>query len=273
MQPALYNKLHAMAHLQISTPFNIDLEFETAPVLRRVNAYFIDLFILCCYLYLMKYVLYRIAGLSEEENRGLDILLIAMPMLFYSLLCEVRMHGQSVGKRAMQLRVVSLSGGEPTFSQYLLRWITRFFEWPFMFGFIVLTDAHLLGYIFTTCFFGLAVLIVITVTKKQQRIGDLAAGTAVIDTRRKYGVDDSIFVPIENPDYQVMFPEVMRLTDNDINTIKSVLVQTQKEPESILIYRLDSKVKTVLSINSSMPPQAFLQKLMEDYNFLATRNG
>ena len=260
-----------MANLQINTVFNIDLEFDTAPIIRRIAAYFIDLIILCSYLYLMKYLMYEIMGLDESANLGMDVLIISMPMLFYSLLCEVLMNGQSIGKKLMELRVISLDGGEPTLGQFLLRWITRFFEWPFLFGFIAFAQNAIFAYIMVTCFMGIAVLICIAITPKQQRIGDLAAGTVVIDTRKKYSLDDSIFVEISNPDYKVTYPEVMRLSDNDINTIKTVLVDSRKTSHTETLYRLDIKVKEVLQISSNLKPYDFLEKLIEDYNFLATK--
>lgn len=119
-------KIETLSNLLINTPFNIDLEFETAAPGRRIAAYMVDLLLLVAFLYLMKYLLYEVFALPEQEFRGMDILLITMPMLFYSLLCETLMNGQSVGKIVMQLRVISLdeaspplasicSGGSPVF--------------------------------------------------------------------------------------------------------------------------------------------------------------
>ena len=133
-----------MAIIQISTAFNIDLEFEIAAFHKRLLAYFIDFGILLLYLYSMKYVLYNDLLLHLEANVGLDILLISVPMLLYSLLTELWLNGQTIGKKIMAIRVISLEGGEPTFGQYLLRWITKFYEWPFLFGYIAFSNANVL---------------------------------------------------------------------------------------------------------------------------------
>ena len=37
-------------------------------------------------------------------------------------------------KKCLGIRVMSLEGGQPTVSQYLVRWATRFFEWPLVFS-------------------------------------------------------------------------------------------------------------------------------------------
>ena len=123
-----------MSTVQINTAFNVGLDFEIAPFHKRLFAYLIDFALLAIYLFGMKYLLYELFNLSREKSSGFDILIISLPMLFYSLLTELLLNGQTFGKKLMQIRVISLEGGEPTFGQFILRWITKFFEWPFLFG-------------------------------------------------------------------------------------------------------------------------------------------
>ena len=125
-----------MPIIQIATAFNIDLEFEIAEFHKRLLAYIIDFAVLFLYMFSMKYLLYAGFNIDFEENAGLDILVISVPMLLYSLLTELWMNGQTLGKKLMHIRVISLEGGEPTLGQFILRWITKFFEWPFLFGYI-----------------------------------------------------------------------------------------------------------------------------------------
>jgi hypothetical protein len=63
----------------------------------------------------------------------------------------------------------------------------------------------------------------------------------------------------------------MRLSDNDINTIKTVVTQTKKRKNEELCARVEFKIKSVLQIESDLPSLPFLEKLLEDYNYLATR--
>jgi uncharacterized RDD family membrane protein YckC len=259
-----------MASVQINTVFNIDLEFEIAPFHKRLMAYLIDFVLLIIYLYGMKTFLYE--GLSMNRgNIGLDIIVISLPMLLYSLITEISMNGQTMGKKLMHIRVISLTGSEPTTGQYVLRWITKFFEWPFLFGYIYFSDDILIAYIIITGFLGIGVIIAIAFTSKSQRLGDVAAGTVVIDTKSNMSVNDTVFINIDNLNYQVQFPQVMRLSDNDINTIKNVVTQSRKRKNEELCARVTYKIKTVLQIESDMPTLQFLETLLEDYNYLATK--
>lgn len=261
-----------MGVVRITTAFNIELEFEIAAMHRRLLAYLIDLFLLICYLYLMKWLLYQVLGASLEESMGVDILLISLPMLLYSLISETTMNGQTVGKKIMAIRVISLQGGEPAIGQFITRWITKFFEWPFMFGYIFIRDFNsVFVFLFSTGMLGLAVVIIISVTPRNQRLGDLAAGTAVVDSKSELGVSDTVFMQVNQEDYKVMFPEVMRLTDSDINTINTVLNIAKRNFNYDTCLRVEAKVKQVLEIQTSLHSLAFLEKLLEDYNYLATR--
>jgi|JI10StandDraft_1071094.scaffolds.fasta_scaffold27152_2 uncharacterized RDD family membrane protein YckC len=260
-----------MSVIRITTAFNIDLEFELAAFHKRLLAYLLDYALLIIYLFSMKYVLYEGFEISMQENIGLDILVVSLPMLLYSLLMELWMNGQTLGKKIMKIRVISLDGGEATLGQYITRWITKFFEWPFLFGYVILTGTTLMFYIIITGIFGIAVLITIAVTPKGQRLGDLAAGTVVVDTKTAMSIEDTVFMEVQTQNYQVTFPQVMRLSDGDINTIKTVLTQARKTNNDEMCYRVEAKVKEVLGIQSVLYPTTFLEKLLEDYNYLATR--
>lgn len=260
-----------MGIIQISTAFNIELEFEIAAFHKRLFAYLLDFSILLVFLFSMKYVLYTGFEISMEGNVGLDILIISLPMFLYSLLTELWMNGQTIGKKLMGIRVISLNGDEPTFGQFLLRWITKFFEWPFFFGYILFSADGLLQNIIITGLLGIAVIIIITVTSKNQRLGDLAAGTVIVNTKSSMSVEDTVFMNVQNENYNVLFPEVMRLSDSDINTIKTVLTKSKKNNNIDMCYRVEAKVKEVLSIKSNLYAPDFLEKLLEDYNYLATK--
>lgn len=260
-----------MAEIKIGTVFNIDLEFETAPIQKRMAAYGIDIFILVVYLFVMKFILYDFLQLNVGQHTGLDTIVVTLPMLLYSLMCEMYFHGQTIGKRLMHIRVISMNGGEPELSQYLIRWATRFFEWPFLFGYIAYSGINLLAYLFVTLMLGIFVVIIIAMTDKNQRLGDLAAGTVVVNARTSLNINDTIFMNVQTTNYQVTFPEVMRLSDRDINTIQSVLKQSYKYGDEIA-GKVSQRVQEVLNISTKMSAQEFLEKLMEDYNYLATQD-
>lgn len=268
-----------MSIIQIATPFNIDLEFEIAEFHKRLFAYIIDFIILLTYLIMMKNLYYgtfkKVSQGIMESHIGIDILTISVPMLLYFLVSEVLMHGQSIGKKIMKIRVISLEGGEPTLGQYLIRWMFRAWEWPFLFGYIFFSTESVIAYTLVTAFFGIVVVIIIAITKKSQRLGDLAANTVVVNTRSSLSVQDTIFMEIKQPDYVVKFPEVLKLTDRDINTIKNVVSHFYKTHNADTATRVARKVQDVLKVNIDNSAYrnsiSFLEKLLADYNYLATK--
>ncbi|MEI9954766.1 MAG: RDD family protein [Ferruginibacter sp.] len=257
-----------MSIIQIATPFNIDIEFEIAEFHKRLLAYIIDFALLLIYMYAMLRLLF--GGLAiREEGIGFAILIVLLPMLFYILFAELWMNGQTIGKKILKIRVVSLDGGEATLGQSMLRWFLRFYEWGFIFTCLFYGN-FMLGFIILL-FGGIATIIIIAVTPNNQRLGDIIAGTVVVNTKSHLTVNDTVFMEVNTTNYKVAFPTVMRLSDRDINTIKGVVTQANKSGNYEMCNRVAMKVKDVLKINTDMHPDQFLEKLLEDYNYLATK--
>lgn len=228
-----------------------------------------DLVILVIYSWGMKIFIAEVID-PEINEYGIEILLVSIPMMIYPLLFEILFHGQSIGKKLLGIRVMSLEGGEPTISQYLLRWATRFFEWPLVFSFVY-PGIDVRFQLFAVGFFGVFVVVIIAVTKANQRLGDLGAGTVVVDTRAKTYLHETVFLDISHKDYAVQFPEVMKLTDRDINTIKSILDVAVRKGDHNLATTASDKIKNHLKIQSTLPPFDFLEKVLMDYNYISTK--
>jgi uncharacterized RDD family membrane protein YckC len=267
-----------MNTVTINTAFNVELEFEYAAFHKRLLAYGIDLGILVIYLYIAKTIIAAAySGEIYEYDSGsylvVDLLVVTIPMLFYSLITETLMNGQTLGKKIMKIRVISLEGGEPTLGQFVLRWITKFYEWPLLFGYIYSHLFFLMYQVLAVCLFGIVVVIVILITQKKQRFGDLAAGTTVVEAVTKLGLADTIFKTVSSSSaYQVSYPQVMQLTDNDINTINNVIAKARKSNNYDMCMRVEYKIKEVLGIENKQSSIDFLEKLIEDYNYLATKD-
>ncbi|MDB5278210.1 MAG: domain containing protein [Ferruginibacter sp.] len=257
-----------MSVIQIATPFNIDIEFEIAEFHKRILAYLVDFFLLVLYMFSMLYLLFGGFRIGEG-GIGLAMIVLVIPTIFYSPVSEILLNGQSAGKKLMKIKVVSLDGGEPELSQYLLRWFLRFYEW----GFIIFTLFWLNPFTGLVWLFigGLTSIVIIGVSPKSQRLGDIVAGTVVVNTHTALTVDDTIFMEINHANYSVKFPEVMRLSDRDINTIKNVLRQTAKTNQYDMCNRVAMKVQTVLKVSTDMYANDFLEKILEDYNYLSTK--
>ena len=257
-----------MSVIQIATPFNIDIEFEIAEFHKRMLAYFIDFTLLILYMFSILYLLYGGFRVGEG-SKGLVLIALVIPTLFYTTASEILMNGQTVGKKLLKIKVVSLDGGEPTLGQYLLRWFMRFYEW----GFIIFTLFWNNGYTGLAWLFigGITSIIIMGISRKNQRLGDIVAETVVVNTRSNLTVNDTIFMNVAENNYKVAFPEVLRLSDRDINTIKNVISQTTKNNHFEMCNRVAYKVQGVLKVSTDMYAFDFLEKILEDYNYLSTR--
>jgi uncharacterized RDD family membrane protein YckC len=267
-------KHNCMSSVQIATPFNLHLDFEIAELHKRIFAYCIDLFIVSVYAWIMGNFVYSDGFAGGQgfgrSNAGWGILLISLPILLYPLICELAMHGQTLGKKVFDLRVMNLQGGEPTLSQYTIRWMFRFFEWPLVFG-VALPGFYILLRIFSMVLPGIVVIVTIAITRRNQRLGDLAANTVLVSTRINTSINDTVFQEIDQTNYELLFPQVMRLSDRDINTIKSVVSNSHAKSRAELAYRTAERVKSALKIETAMDPLSFLDKLLQDYNYVATK--
>ena len=102
-----------MAAISIATPFNIDLEFNASPIVKRGLAYGIDLLVLFVYYLLYQFVIRRwVHMLPEGWAQVLELVIYYFPEVFYFFVMEVLLNGRSVGKIALGLRVVNINGGK-----------------------------------------------------------------------------------------------------------------------------------------------------------------
>ena len=247
-----------MEKIKIPTSFNIELDFETPEFHKRFFAWLLDLVILIAYYLIIMELLSRFTPSNKGTDNDLPFLynmtaiqlLFLLPLFTYHLFFELVMNGQSIGKKIMGIKVIGEDGGRPALHQYLIRWLTR----PFDFF-----------------FFGLVGLLTVVLSKKNQRLGDMAAGTLVIKTKIEADIHDTVFFEL-NDEYVPRFPEVMRLSDRDMNTIKGVLNNTRRYSNLDIAQRLSEKIRTVLNIKEYVEPVEFLEILLKDYNYYSNRD-
>jgi hypothetical protein len=182
------------------------------------------------------------------------------------------MNGQSVGKRLLGIRVVNENGGKPSISQYIIRWLIRTSDYMVLIIIIYAPNIAVYGMQFFWAVGGAFILLVTDVvlvnSKKQQRLGDLLAHTILINTRQKTSIDDTIFLSVAEG-YNPSFPDVMHLSDRDINALKNILDAAKKNHDFDMAYNAAEKIKKHLKIETSLSPFDFLEVLLKDYNYLA----
>lgn len=242
-----------MNHVSVVTSQNIAIDYDVAGVGERIAARMIDYAI-----FFAIYLLFLISAgsLGLIDNSGYIILLIIFGVLFvfYDLLCETLFNGQSIGKRVLHIKVISLDGYQPSLGQYFLRWLFRFVDF--------------------TLTLQVGGLICAAVTPNKQRIGDLVAGTTLIKTVPRTSLDAVVFKPqIQEDDYVPLLPEAMQLSDQEIALVHEVISNFNKSGNDMLIYKMAMKVRETIGVTipEAMDELQFLQQIIKDYNYLTSR--
>jgi uncharacterized RDD family membrane protein YckC len=254
-----------MLHVKLDTGFNIEVEFTLPAFFKRFLAWIIDLVIMIAYYMILSRVLNELLGISWERREWL-VVVFGLPPLFYHLLCEIFLNGQSVGKKAMRIKVISADGGQPSISQYLIRWVFRMVDLPWW----ILPSIGYSAMPWWTSVFIFGGLACILITPYSQRIGDLVAGTILIDTRTRTSWEDTVFTELSD-NYRPRYPQVMQLSDKDINTLKSIINSVSKSGDYDLSMRIAERIRSKLDLPSDQDSLEFLETLLMDYNYYSTR--
>ncbi len=166
--------------LIIETPERVPLEFALASIGNRFLAVAIDHFIQYFSMFLIAWGFLSISGLdgtgssasfilAEMPKWTIAIMIIVLFLLFagYFIFFEWLWNGQTPGKRLLKLRVIREDGRPITLWEAMARNLLRIFD--AIPGFIV--PIYSIG------------LIVIFLSGRDQRVGDIFAGTVVIRER------------------------------------------------------------------------------------------
>jgi uncharacterized RDD family membrane protein YckC len=242
-----------MQTIKITTSQNIDIDYEVAGVGERTLARLLDLA-----LFVVIYILGIIISIFMSSKIGsastfvvLIIIYVAL-FVFYDLICEIFTNGQSFGKRIMKIKVISLDGKRPSFGQYLLRWLFRIIDF--------------------TLSMQVCALLCAAVSEKQQRVGDMVAGTTLIKTHPRTSIKSIAFSPSAN-NYEPVFKEAALLTDRDIVLIRDVINTYYKTRNEMIVYNMADRIEKHLSIAmpEKMNNMQFLQTIIKDYSHIAVQ--
>jgi uncharacterized RDD family membrane protein YckC len=203
-------------------------------------------------------------------------IVLFLPLFIYHVVLEITMNGQSIGKKIMGLRVVNENGGRASISQFLIRWLLRVSDVWIVAIIILIASAPdfkdmeraflilgVLGFLITD-------IVLVVSSKKGQRIGDILARTILIRTNRKASIEETVFQEVSDA-YTPVFPQIMQLSDKDINAIKTILETARKKGDYEMAAAASDKIKNHLKIDTSMSPFEFLDVLLKDYNYLSIK--
>ncbi len=249
-----------MAQIAINTSQNVNISFNIAGVGERMLAFIIDLLIRVAYVIIILYVFFNIFDLGYLLN-GLDqwsvmavYIILTFPVYIYPVVLESLMEGQTPGKKLMKIRVVKIDGYQASFGDYMIRWVFRIVD---------------------VSFAGIVGLISMIVSKNNQRLGDIASGTAVISLKNNINISHTILEHIKE-DYIPSFPQVIALSDNDMRIIKDNYTKALKVNDRQIISRLSDKIKGILKLEidpTKMTERQFINVIIKDYNYYTGKDN
>ncbi|MBB4035683.1 putative RDD family membrane protein YckC [Dysgonomonas hofstadii] len=245
--------------IEVQTTQNVTIDYEIANVGKRILAYLLDWVVIMLWFFGWLWILSTVARLGLEAAIDGDIsaiiiwIILFYPMLFYDFLFERFNNGQSLGKMVLKIRVVNVNGTAPTTGSFLVRWLFRLIDFTITYGFVG--------------------VIMVAVSKKSQRLGDLLAGTTVVDLKLNAGNRELSITDLDfHEDYKVTYADVLdRLSDRDIQTIVSIIEDRRMRDSDYFNQRLAERIKSITGYNYDGPDRVFLKKIVNDYNFLAVQ--
>ncbi len=232
-------------NISISTAHNVEIDYSPAGIFDRILATLID-GAFQFGLFLLGLMLLGLLNIGESPMWFFVMLTVIIAS--YHLFCEVVFNGRSLGKLTMRIQVVKLNGKKLTFWDCMLRWVFR------------LIDISISS--------GAVAVISIIATKRMQRLGDMAAGTTVIKLEKEVTLKQ--MSEFEAPEeYEVVFQQAALLSDRDIQIIKEVLREIDKNNNYSLLTPLTQKIKEITGIETSMVPLEFIKTILKDHSHLA----
>lgn len=153
------------AMVRLLTPERITFEYPLGGPFRRFTAYLIDLTLIIT-LVAVGFIASQLLALGSSSGMGLALAGYFVISWGYGAFWEGVFNGQTPGKRALGLRVVSERGVPITGAQAVLRNLVGAVDGMIPFCYLVGLSSMLL-------------------TRRFQRLGDLAAGTMVIIEERR----------------------------------------------------------------------------------------
>jgi len=243
-----------MVELQINTTQNVNINFTAASVGERLLAYGIDWLFKIAYIivtYQITFKLFKIDEMVEDMDywsQAAIFVTFYLPVIFYTLLFETLLDGQTPGKRILKIKVVKIDGYQASLSDFIIRWIFR------------VVDLNMLS--------GVVALIAIITSPKNQRLGDMTAGTSVITLKNNINISHTILENLKQ-DYVPTYPMVIKLSDNDARIIKDTYKTAIKSKDYKTLIKLRSKIMEVLELKETKHSidHQFIDVILKDYNY------
>ena len=243
-----------MVELQINTTQNVNINFTAASVGERILAYGIDWIIKIAYIIVVYQLVFNLLKINEliadmdNWSKGAIYVTFYLPVILYTLIFETLLDGQTPGKRILKIKVVKIDGYQASLADFLIRWFFR------------IVDLNMMS--------GVVALIAIITSNKNQRLGDMTAGTSVIALKNKVNISHTILEDLKE-DYKPTYLNVIKLSDNDARIIKDTFTTAKASKDYQTLIKLRQKLIEVVEINEVKQKTdiEFIDVILKDYNY------
>lgn len=229
--------------VRISTPEGVDVELTLAGIGSRFIAAGFDFVIQWTVIVAAGILLGVTGGDHGGVNAAIFAVIFFLVFFGYDVLFEVRSRGRTPGKRWTGLRVVRTGGSPVTFVPSCVRNVMRLVD--------ILPLFYAIG------------MASIFVTRQNQRLGDLAAGTLIVRERPGGMRADATSVTFTRPVADGW--DVSAVTAQDIGTVRQFLSRRQAlagGPREELAQELEQRLRPLVAgAPEPLPPEEFLERL------------
>ena len=242
-----------MRTISINTTQNVSIDYELAGLMDRLLAFLLDTIILVVYLFTVIWI--SVLGNAFSESKEIISFIVVVFLMFppfigYHLICEALWNGQSIGKKALGIKVMKCNGQQMDISDYGKRWMFRLVD------------------ILFSC--GSVAVITIMSNDYNQRLGDIVGDTCVVkkSPRNQISIKDVLKIKTQES-YEPKYEGVVRFTEEDMLLLKNTLDRAKVNPNlhyKKLLTLLADKVCNELDIkNVPKKRTKFLKTVLNDY--------
>ena len=246
-----------MRSISFKTPQYVTIDYELAQPFIRAVASFIDAVAFLIY-FLIAFTIFEVSFFElnfTDSGRDISKIVIAIlfriPWFFYSPIVEYLSNGRSLGKWILGIRVVTVNGETAGLREYFTRWVFRFIDiWLGALGFVG--------------------LLVSGTSERNQRLGDLMAGTVVIRKSNSviYTLTDVLNIK-NSSNHEILYPGVTRFSDEDMMLIKNTILRVKRYPSDEnkkFAIELANETASLMGLDETPAKRMeFLQRVLQDY--------
>ncbi len=260
------------------TPEGVPLTFTLAARGDRLVALGLDLLIVVGAPILLFVLIYfglaALYGGGLEWSLALVLLVVFLFRTFYFTLFELRWQGQTPGKRKVGLRVVDRRGGPLTGDAIFVRNVTRELELFVPLAALTQPEALYPGSAGLGALFAILWLLVLAClplwNRDSLRLGDLAAGTMVVETPKAVLLDDLASAPeaparpfalrpAEAPEVTFTSEQLDHYGIYELQVLEDLLRRDDPDPEALAVVAGKVQRKIGWDPAAAIPPEPFLR--------------